>query len=458
MTKTGFVATVEFGTSKITGIVATKNEQGISTIIASETLASDGCVKAGIIYNIELAAGKMNKLVSLLENKIGEKIGYCYVSLAGKGMKAVEHIETKLMEGDETVTLALKNALNKKALDQKEDFLHTIDIYQPQYYLDGKLEENPIGKVAARLDFKCMLVMGPPNIKTVVKKCVEDKSKLKLKNTIIGHIASSVLLLNEKQTKEGCVLIDFGAGTTTASIYKGGLLKYMIVLPFGGNNITKDIMSLGFDMKKAEDIKIKYGFVGKKKRQEEKEKPQDVNLNSLIKVIQYRMDEIVLNLLDRLKKSGYYGNLDAGIILTGGASKLSGMTDYLEEKMKLPATFAVPQRLLINNASDLTSNPAYSSILGTLLFASEDCSYIEQKMPPQPEPSVQPVPSSEPIQSVETVEPKEQKTVTPAPNEANEKEINNRKQERVVNDSKKNKKGILDRLKQFGETLFPEER
>lgn len=54
-------------------------------------------------------------------------------------------------------------------------------------------------------------------------------------------------------------------GTTTLSIYKGGLLRYMVVIPFGGRTVTKDIKELGFIDTAAESYKIKYGRVGKDK-------------------------------------------------------------------------------------------------------------------------------------------------------------------------------------------------
>jgi hypothetical protein len=51
-------------------------------------------------------------------------------------------------------------------------------------------------------------------------------------------------LLNDAQKNSGCVLVDIGADTTTVSIYKSKLLRFLSVIPLGSDNITKDIMSL----------------------------------------------------------------------------------------------------------------------------------------------------------------------------------------------------------------------
>jgi cell division protein FtsA len=55
-------------------------------------------------------------------------------------------------------------------------------------------------------------------------------------------VAKHVLSYDERQL--GCMLVDLGAETTTVSIYKNDALIHIATLPFGGRNITRDIMSL----------------------------------------------------------------------------------------------------------------------------------------------------------------------------------------------------------------------
>lgn len=385
MANTGFIVAIELGTSKVVGIIARKNEEGVATIIASETIPSEGCVRHGVIYNIELASGKIKKLIHLLENNIGDKIGFAYVSIAGKGLKAIEHTEVKLLDGNTPITLTMLDDMTQNAKLNKPEFFNNYSNYQSRYILDDKLIENPIGKTGLRLEAKSMIVIGPPNLRNNLKKCLDEKNNIKIKSYVIGPIASGTLAIDIEDKNAGCVFIDFGAGTTTASIYKDGLLKYMIVIPFGGATITKDIRSMKFDAEMAENIKIKYGYVGKKQAKNETDKPKDLNLRDLNKVIQLRVDEIVLNVLARLKDSGHFQDLNAGIIMTGGASQLKGLAEYLEEKMQLPAKFITPKRIYINNSAELLNNPAYNQILGMLIFASEDCSYIEPVVIEKPE-------------------------------------------------------------------------
>ena len=59
--------------------------------------------------------------------------------------------------------------------------------------------------------------------------------------------------------RSGCALVDFGADTTTISVYKNNILRYLSVLPLGGNTITRDITSLQMEEQDAEKLKLQYG-------------------------------------------------------------------------------------------------------------------------------------------------------------------------------------------------------
>lgn len=397
MEQSGFIVVVELGTTKITGIVARQNTQGVITILASETIPSDSCVKYGVIYNIDAAAGKIKKIINLLENKIGKKIGSVYVSVSGKSLRAQEHTETKLLDGSTPITITMLDGMTQQAKLNKPDFFTNYSVHESQYFLDGVADENPIGKVATSIEARSIIVIGPPNIRTNLKRSIEEKTALQIKSYITGAIAAGALVVEAEDRQDGCALIDFGAGTTTVSIYKEGLLKFMKVIPFGGQTVTKDVQALGFTFDAAEKYKIKYGKLGKHSKDGGNELTEEIDLRELNKVIQLRMDEIILNVVHQMKESGYAEDLKAGILTIGGASQLEGLNEYLEEKAQMTVKRATPKRVYINNASDLLHDPAYTQVLGLLLFANENCELIEAPKPvevatPQPTVEVQEAP------------------------------------------------------------------
>ena len=442
MEQSGFIVGIDLGTSKIIGVVGRKNEQGVISILASECIPSDSCVKYGVIYNIDEAAGKIKKLINLLENKTGKKIGKAYVSVAGKSLRAIEHKETKLLDGTTPITFALLDNLEQQAKLNKPEFFTNYSVLAPEYYLDGNYEEDPIDKTGSTLEGHYRLVIGRPNIKTNLAKSITEKAQIEIAGYIVGPVAAGALVLDEHDRQAGCALVDFGASTTTLSIYKGGLLRFMSVIPFGGRTITKDVQELGFVFESAETYKIRYGKLGKEKNKAAADVSPDVDLRELNKVIQLRQDEIILNVINQIKLSGYSDELDAGIIMIGGASQMNGLVDYLAEKSQLPVKRAVAKRVYINNAAELLQNPLYTQALSLLLFANENC---EKK---------------------EVVIPKVEPVITPTPPPTPPAE----EEEEPEEDTKKNKKhkkqkdgkqttlfGFFEKIQNFGGTMFNDE-
>lgn len=455
MEQSGFIVGIDFGSSKMVGVVGRKNEQGVITILASESITSDGCMKFGVIYNIDEAAGKFKKLINLLENKIGKKIGKVYVSVAGKSLRAMEHHETKLQAENTSVTFATLDRMEQQAKLNKPDFFTNYSVLAPEYYLDGNYEADPIDKIATTIEGRYRLIIGRPNIKNNLIKTITDKAQIEIAGFIVGPVATGVLVVDEADREAGCALVDFGAATTTVSIYKGGLLRHMSVIPFGGRTVTKDIAALGFAFPSAETYKIRYGKVGKDKTRAEtgNDVSPDVDLRELNKVIQLREDEILLNVINQIKLSGYSDKLDAGIITIGAASQLTGLTEHFAAKAQLPVKRGVVKRVYINNAADLLQNLAYTQCLGLLIFANENC---EKKDIPVPEP--------------EYIAPPMKPVIQPQPEEVQQPPVKEEVED-TESKSKKGKKekeektggrqtsifGLFEKIQNFGGTMFKDE-
>ncbi|MFR9165542.1 MAG: cell division protein FtsA [Dysgonomonas sp.] len=435
MEQAGFIACVDFGTSDIIGLLGRRNEQDVISIIASESIPSDNCVKHGIVYNIDEAAGKIKKLLNLLENKVGKKIGKVYVSISGMSLKAIEHIQTQRFPKETEITFAMLEEMQQQARMNKFALLTNYSVVAPEIFLDSRLEQDYIGKKASTLEVRYRLIAGRPNIKANLKRCITDKNQVDIAGYIVGPIATAALLLSEEEKQKGCALIDFGGGTSTVSIYTKGILRTISVIPFGGRTITRDIQSLGLPFDAAESFKIRYGQVGKDKNKQGGNKTaDDIDLKELNKIIGLRQDEILLNVINQIDESGYKDELGAGIILTGGASQMKGLPEYLAEKSKLPVKIGSIQRLYINNATDLLQDPSYAQSLGLMLFAKDDCEKVE---PVKQEIHREPVSSKEAEQPVV----KEEEPISA-----------------VKEDKKKPKRGTIRKFFEgFGGTLFDEE-
>lgn len=391
MIQTGFIAAIDLGTSKITGIVARKNEDNVISVLACETIPSNRCIRRGLVYNIEETGAKVRKLISLLENKLNKKIAKVYVSVAGQSLHAVSHIVSKQLSSSGIVTENVIDQMRKEAEKFMPEMSKRYNIADVEYIINGKAEPQPVGVTTTQIEAKYQMIVGRPNIITNINKSIKEKANLEIADYVVGPLASAAISLNDNEKELGCAFIDFGAGTSSLSIYKGGKLRYMVVIPFGGDIITRDICELNFIESDAESYKVKFG-----KTHETKEtglfnsfasKP-DIDLPNLNNVIEMRIKEIVDNIEEQIKLSGFAGQLGAGLVITGGASQLKNLQPYLEKELSMTVRKASAKKTFVNNYPELANDPSLTQALGLLLYGWEDCEEKVEEVVTEEEPEV----------------------------------------------------------------------
>lgn len=391
--QTGFIAAIDLGTSNIKAVVGKTNENNVISILEHVVIPSDQSVRRGLVYNIEKTGCLVRKVVTLLENKLGKKIAKVYVSISGQSVHTEDFAEREQLSSTEIITENVIRQLRQKADDYVPKDYRLYSVADVEYFVDDKPERNPVGVTCSQIEGVYKMVVGRPNIAINIQKSVKDRAGVDIAGLIIGPLAAAHIALNEDEKELGCAFIDFGAGTTSLSIFKGGKLRKMVVLPFGGQNITKDISALNFTESDAEQYKIKFGKLMSKESTKQnnltspfssKAKP-DIDMEELNKVIEMRLDEITINIKEQIHNSGYEGELGSGIIITGGASQLKNLDLYLSEKLKMPVRKASAKKMYINNYPDLANDPSLTQVLGLLMFGKDDCEEVEIEQPTQEE-------------------------------------------------------------------------
>ena len=379
MTQSEFIAVIDLGTSKIKGVVGRKNENRVISILASEVIDTGNSIRRGVVYNIEEAGASIRKLLTMLENSTGLRIGKVYVSLNGQSLHTMEFRETKALSSGEIVTQDVVDQLNDAAKKYTPDLKRNYAVADVEYFIDSKPDRNPVGVTGSEIEAAFQVVVGRPNLLSNIEKSVAGKAKLPIADYIVGALASAEVSLNEEEKELGCAFIDFGAGTTTVSIYKDNILRRSAVIPFGGKTITKDISALNLTENDAEQLKIKYGKAIESRENSLFSSPfsskPDVDHAELIRVISLRLDEITANIMEQIKLSGCENKLGAGVVITGGASQLKNLSEYLTQKLKMNVRKATAKKSYINNAPDIINNPSFTQALGMLLLGEENCKF-----------------------------------------------------------------------------------
>ena len=176
----------------------------------------------------------------------------------------------------------------------------------------------------------------------------------------------------------GVCLVDIGGGTTDIAIFTEGSIRHTAVIPIAGDQVTNDIaMALRTPTQHAEEIKIKYACaltqlagagetikvpsVGDRP-------PRDLSRQALAEVVEPRYDELFTLIQAELRRSGFENLIPAGIVLTGGTSKMEGVVELAEEIFHMPVRVGCPHSVM--GLTDIVRNPIYATGVGLLLYGA----------------------------------------------------------------------------------------
>lgn len=383
MAYTDFIAVIDLGTAHLEGVVGMKTASGALTVIAQETEDSGTSIRRGCVFNIEETAAKIKKLVRKLENKLnGARIAKVYVGIGGQSLHSIEHSVVRKLEDDEVVTDEIIDLLFEECRMFKPELLDVLDIVSPSYYVDDRLEPNPVGVPCKQIEARYKLIVGRPSVRRHLEISAE-RAQIKLAGILISPLALADVVLSDNEKKLGCGLINFGAGVTSLSVYKGGKLQSLCVIPLGGHLITKDLGKLHLVESEAERIKITYGNVISDKEDETTIQVnavdgigmREVRLSEVNYVIESRMKEILENVFAQLEANDLVKSLGAGIVITGGASCLRNLAEVIQKRLKLETRYASLRKGLVENSLDAV-NTDNAVAVGLLMQGSENCALV----------------------------------------------------------------------------------
>ena len=209
MMQSGFIAVIDLGSSTIKGVVGRKNENGVLSILTSNSIDSGSSIRRGMVYNIEQAGARIYKLIVMLENSIERRIEKVYVSLSGQSLHTMEfsemmHTSSGMVTGEEL------NRLRQSAEQFQPELKRNYKVADVEYYIDEKQESNPVGVTGSQIEASFKVIVGRPNLLVNIKKSITAKTNLKIADYIVGPMASATIALNEEEKELGCAFVDFG--------------------------------------------------------------------------------------------------------------------------------------------------------------------------------------------------------------------------------------------------------
>ena len=374
-TEKNLIVGLDIGTSKVVAIVGEVMPEGKIEVIGIGSHPSRG-LKKGVVVNIESTVHSIQRAVEDAELMAGCQIHSVYAGIAGSHIRSLNSHGIVAIKDKEVAPGDVERVIDAAravAIPADQKILHIL----PQEFLIDNQEgiKEPVGMSGVRLEAKVHMVTGAVSAAQNIIKCVR-RCGLEVDDIILEQLASSYSVLTEDEKELGVCIVDIGGGTTDLAVFTEGSIRHTAVIPIAGDQVTNDIaVALRTPTQFAEEIKIKYAcaLTQMATADENIEVPsigdrpsRRLARHTLAEVVEPRYEELLTLVQAELRRSGFEDLVAAGVVLTGGSSKIEGLVELAEEVFHMPVRLGVPQ--YVTGLVDVVRNPIFATGVGLLLF------------------------------------------------------------------------------------------
>ena len=368
------VLAIDIGSTKICAIIAEINGEKIQVL--GHGIAKSNGIKKGAITNIELASKSIKKAINDAKRIAGSNITSATVSISNAyakslnstGIVNIPHKDISIKEINRVMQTALYNA----NVPNEYEVIHVLPY---NFRVDDQdFIEDPYGMNASRMEVDVNIIMTQKSNLSNLKKAVRSAG-VEIDGIVLSGYASAIAVMDEDEKELGVAVIDLGGQTSNLVIHTGNSIRYNDFLGVGSNHITNDLsMALHTPLQVAENVKIRHGNLIETSNEiielpiiGDEENRNGVSLEIVHSVIFARVEEALMILAKSLEKSALKEQIGAGIILTGGMTKLKGIRELAQSIFPaMPVRISKPKE--VEGLFEELKDPAYATVVGLLLY------------------------------------------------------------------------------------------
>ncbi len=368
------------GTSSITIAVGAAADDGklvLTDIITKPMLG----ITRGEITNRQDVSTSVRDAVQEVEQKLGLRISDVYTGASGRHIKCTNH-DYYVFVGERSDGEIRKEDLSAlhSGMDnvQAEDGQRILDRIAQCYIVDGRdTVKDPVGRFGKKLETTFKFVLGSSTLIDRLEKTLMAMG-VRSRRTFANAIASAEAVVLPEEKEMGVAVVDLGAGTTDLCVWHDNAVRFVRGIPFGAADINHDIHQQGILEKHVEGLKTTFGTAMAEQVKTDKlisisgrspREKQEISQKNLAIIIENRLREIIGFVMEEIGDSGYAGRLKGGIVLTGGASQLTGIDELFRKETGMEVRLALPDVNVADESLALAQDPANAAVIGILLKA-----------------------------------------------------------------------------------------
>jgi cell division protein FtsA len=369
------VLAIDIGSTKVCAIIAEIDDDDSAQIIGAGIAKAQG-LRKGSITNIELASKSIKSALNDAKRVAGTELRSAVVSISGaytkslnsSGIVNIPNKEITLKEINRVMHTSLYNA----NIPNEFEVLHALPY---NFKVDDQdFIEDPLGMNAARLEVETHIITTQKSNLNNLRKAVKAAG-VEVESVVLSGYASAIAVLNQDEKELGAAVVDMGGNTSNIVIHSGHAIRYNDFLGVGSNHITNDLsMALHTPLQTADNVKISYGSLYAPSNDlielpviGDESATHEVSLEVVHNVIYARVEETLMIIAQSLEKSGLREQMGAGVVLTGGFTKIEGLRELAVAIFdNMPVRLAKPSDM--GGLFDTLRDPSYSGAVGLVKY------------------------------------------------------------------------------------------
>jgi len=319
--------------TKVVVVEEVATPEGTQIVVLGTGLAISEGMRQGYVTDIDDAAESIRAAKMQAEHAARVPIKRGFLAIGGISLDETRATGTVIISrADQEITdLDIEKTRESARQSAEPHFmnrkiLHEIPL---EYRVDGVVTfGEPHGMRGTRLEVDYLFITSLSMHESSLTLACEA-ADIDIVDRMASPLAGSYVTLTKDQKMKGCVLANIGAETVSIVVYDEGIPLSVRVFPLGSSKVTDDL-ALAFKISLEDAEKLKLGRLSG--AMYPKKKVDDV--------IHSRYREMFEQVDKHLKVLGRKGALPAGIIISGGASSQSTITDVAKNSLALPSRIA----------------------------------------------------------------------------------------------------------------------
>ena len=366
------ILAIDIGSTKICAIIG-KTKHGSIEISGHGITRSQG-IKKGTITNIELASKAIKTAVDDAKRVAGINLTRATISISGNYTKSINSTGVVNIPNQEIslteINRVMQTALYNANIPNEFEVLHVLPY---KFKIDEQdFIEDPNGMNASRMEVDTHIIMTARSNVGNLKKAV-NASGIEIDKVVLSGYASALAVISANEKARGVAVMDLGGQTSNLIVHAGNSIQYNDFLSVGSDHITNDLsIALHTPVDSAEYLKITRGSLLNNNNGEvdlpiigDERNLNTVSLDIVHNIIYSRMEETLSLLANSLDRSGLVDQLGAGIVLTGGMTKIEGTRELAQALMpNIPVRVGHPEN--VSTVSENLNSSEFSTAIGLI--------------------------------------------------------------------------------------------